>query len=78
MNGHWFCHHCNDIVFMKYEAPSGIVVHCPACGRCTAEFIPAKLTRAMINPAWFDAMRQVASGEVTAENAIAEMLAQTK
>lgn len=57
--GHWFCDHCDDVVFMTYERITLPNVACPVCGHLACNFIPAQLTRKMLPAEWFAAMRKV-------------------
>lgn len=56
--GHWFCDHCDDVVFMSYEAITQANVACPRCGHLACNFIPAPITRKMLPAEWFAAMRR--------------------
>jgi hypothetical protein len=56
--GHWFCDHCDDVVFMSYEAVTQTNVPCPRCSYPACNFIPEKITRAMLPAVWFAAMRR--------------------
>jgi len=56
--GHWFCDHCDDIVYMTYEAITQTNVACPVCGRLACNFVPAPITRKMLPSEWFEAMRR--------------------
>lgn len=56
--GHWFCDHCDDIVFMSYEDTNKSNVACPSCGFATANFVPNKLSRAVLPAEWFQRMRE--------------------
>lgn len=58
MRGHWFCDHCDDVVFMTYERKTSGPVPCPNCGRLEARFVPQALNRAVIAQEWFEAMRR--------------------
>ena len=62
--GHWFCDHCDDVVFMTYERTSRKDVPCPVCGYLACNFVPAKLSRKMLPADWFAEMhRRVAELE---------------
>lgn len=56
--GHWFCDNCDDVVFMAYERITAVNVPCPVCGHLACNFIPAKLSRAVLGAEWFSAMRK--------------------
>ena len=56
--GHWFCDHCDDIVFMTFERRTQTNVPCPVCGHLACNFIPAPITRRMLPAEWFAAMRR--------------------
>lgn len=60
--GHWFCNHCDDVVFMAYQRTAEKNVPCPDCGHLACEFVPEKLTRAQLGEKWFDAMKRAADG----------------
>ena len=60
IKGHWFCDHCDDVIFMAYERIDQRDVPCPACGRLACNFIPEKINRATLGAYWFDAMRRAA------------------
>lgn len=58
LSGHWFCNHCDDVVFMTYEnSTNDKNIPCPACGHLACEFVPNKLTRKQLGEKWFTAMR---------------------
>ena len=65
--GHWFCDHCDDVVFMSYENRDSKNVPCPSCGHLACNFIPAKLTRKMLPAEWFAEMRRVVAESETPE-----------
>lgn len=64
LKGHWFCDHCDDIVFMTYEQRTQRNVCCPVCGHLACNFVPATISRAILPAEWFDAMRRIV-GEAT-------------
>jgi hypothetical protein len=66
-NGHWFCDHCDDVVFMSYERTSSHDVPCPVCGHLSCNFIPARLSRKILPAEWFDEMRRIVSEAATPE-----------
>jgi len=57
--GHWFCDHCDDIVFMSFERWTQTNVPCPKCGRPECNFIPRTLSREILPAEWFNAMRKL-------------------
>jgi hypothetical protein len=63
--GHWFCDHCDDVVFMGYEKITETNVPCPRCGHLACNFVPQALSRKMLPAEWFAAMRR-AVDEATA------------
>lgn len=65
--GHWFCDHCDDIVFMSYERITSKNVPCPVCGHCACNFIPHKISRAVLAAHWFEAMREAVDAATTPE-----------
>ena len=65
IKGHWFCDHCDDIVFMSYEGITQKNVPCPRCGYLACNFIPETLSRKILPAEWFAAMRR-AVDEATA------------
>jgi hypothetical protein len=65
--GHWFCDHCDDIVFMSYERTDQTNVPCPRCGRLACNFIPRKLDRKTLPKDWFNAMRELVAANATPE-----------
>ena len=58
VKGHWFCDHCDDVVFMTYERVTATNVPCPVCGHLACNFVPASLGRRQIAAAWFSEMRR--------------------
>jgi hypothetical protein len=58
MKGHWFCNHCDDVVFMSYERTTAKNVPCPVCGHLACEFVPQTISRKMLPAEWFGAMRR--------------------
>lgn len=58
IKGHWFCDHCDDVVFMSYEAITRTNVPCPVCGHFACNFVPAQITRKVLPAEWFNAMRR--------------------
>ncbi len=66
-NGHWFCDHCDDVIFMTYERTSAKNVPCPVCGYLSANFVPARLSRKILPSEWFDAMRRAVDEAVNPE-----------
>jgi hypothetical protein len=63
--GHWFCDHCDDVVFLTYEKTNQKDVPCPSCGHLAANFIPSQITREILGHAWFDAMRRAVDEATT-------------
>ena len=57
--GHWFCDHCDDVVFMAYEDTTSRNVPCSSCGHLACNFVPAPLSRSRLPADWFDEMRRV-------------------
>jgi hypothetical protein len=58
MTGHWFCHHCDDVVFIHLRGFEGVTTLCPMCRRPTASWIihrPA--VSATLAQDWFSRMR---------------------
>jgi len=66
-NGHWFCDHCDDVVYMTYQRTSADNVPCPVCGWLACNFVPAKLSRRMLPAEWFAEMRRVVAEAATPE-----------
>ena len=66
-NGHWFCDHCDDVVFMTYEKTSARNAPCPVCGYLACNFVPAKLSRKVLPVDWFLEMHRVATEAATPE-----------
>ena len=66
-NGHWFCDHCDDVVFMTYQNTSAHNVPCPACGHLACNFVPARLSRKILPAEWFEEMRRIVSEAATPE-----------
>ena len=58
IKGHWFCDHCDDVVFMAYEAVTQKDVACPRCGQLTCNFVPRGISRKILPAEWFNAMRE--------------------
>lgn len=67
IKGHWFCDHCDDVVFMNYEAITQVNVCCPRCGHLACNFIPQKLGRSMLPAEWFNAMRRAVDDATSPE-----------
>jgi hypothetical protein len=67
LNGHWFCDHCDDIVFCSHERPCEGMIACPACGHIAAHFVPHKINRKVLGENWFENMRLVAAQQDTPE-----------
>jgi len=67
LKGHWFCDHCDDVVFMHYEKPTSKNVPCPCCSFPACNFIPHKLSRSQIAAHWFDEMRKAVDHAVNPE-----------
>jgi hypothetical protein len=65
--GHWFCDHCDDVVFLSYEHPEIKNIPCPDCGHLACNFIPAKISRKILGEWWFDHMRRMAEEKGTPE-----------
>jgi len=67
IHGHWFCDHCDDVVFMSYEKPTAKNVPCPVCSFPACNFVPEKLSRKVLPSEWFDAMRKAVDDAVNPE-----------
>jgi hypothetical protein len=65
IKGHWFCDHCDDVVFMSYENVCALNVPCPVCGHLACNFVPATLSRKRLPADWFDEMRRVVAAAET-------------
>jgi hypothetical protein len=65
--GHWFCDHCDDIIFMSYQKTDEKNVPCPNCGHLACHFVPAKLSREVLPQSWFDKMRDQVDRATTPE-----------
>ena len=65
IKGHWFCDHCDDVVYMAYERVTQTDLPCPSCGRSACNFVPSRITRATLGHAWFDAMRKSVDAATT-------------
>ena len=65
MNGHWFCLHCDDTVFLPTPRPGhdDKPVKCPDCHHKTASFVPGpgpkRVGRPVIPRASIDYARQM-------------------
>jgi hypothetical protein len=57
-HGHWFCDHCDDVVFLSYEKITSTNVPCPVCGYLACNFVPARITRNTLGEFWFAKMRE--------------------
>jgi hypothetical protein len=68
--GHWFCDHCDDIIFMSYQKPDMTNVFCPVCGRLSCHFVPTQLTRKMLGEKFFKALRDSIDAQTTPDLAI--------
>jgi hypothetical protein len=67
IKGHWFCDHCDDIVYMSYEAVTQKNVACPVCGHLACNFIPEKLSQKVLPAEWFAAMRRAVDAATNPE-----------
>ncbi len=67
IKGHWFCEHCDDVVFMSYERVTVKDVPCPVCAFPACNFVPEKLSRKMLPAEWFAAMRRKVDESVNPE-----------
>jgi hypothetical protein len=67
LKGHWFCDHCDDVVFMSYHFTSSANVPCPVCTHLACNFIPAKITRKILPEDWFREMHLVVAAAKTPE-----------
>jgi hypothetical protein len=67
MDGHWYCEHCEDVVYMSYERVNTSNVLCPRCGCFACNFIPVKLSLHKLAPSLFDEMRRVVAAAGTGE-----------
>jgi hypothetical protein len=67
LSGHWFCDHCDDVVFMSYERVTMRNVPCPVCGRLACNFIPRRISRKELGECWFASMRRVVDEATTPE-----------
>jgi hypothetical protein len=68
ISGHWFCDHCDDVVFMSYEAVTQNNVPCPVCGHLACNFVPNKISRRVLSASdWFAAMRKAVDEATTPE-----------
>jgi len=67
MDGHWYCEHCEDVVYMSYEKVYTSNVLCPRCGNFSCNFFPAKLSRKRLPADWFDEMRRLVAAAATPE-----------
>lgn len=65
--GHWFCDHCDDVVYMSYEATSQKNVSCPRCGYLACNFVPGTISRRILPEEWFARMREAAGVLATPE-----------
>jgi hypothetical protein len=66
--GHWFCDgKCDDIIFMSYERTAQKNVPCPRCGELSCNFVPRKLSRAVLPKDWFKAMHELVAANATPE-----------
>lgn len=65
--GHWFCNHCDDVVFMTYQRIEEKEVPCPVCGVRACEFVPDKINRKTLGEQWFTAMKEALSETNTPE-----------
>lgn len=65
--GHWFCDHCDDIIFMSFERTTQANVPCPVCGHLACNFVPAKLSRKILPTDWFNAMREAVDAATNPE-----------
>ena len=65
--GHWFCDHCDDVVFLSYERTEMKNIPCPDCGYLACNFVPAKIDRKVLGQWWFDHMKTVAAESATPE-----------
>jgi hypothetical protein len=65
--GHWFCEHCDDVVFMSYEKVWSKNVPCLVCGYLSCNFVPDKITRKVLSSEWFAAMRRAVDEATTPE-----------
>jgi len=63
--GHWFCDHCDDVVFMYYEKVTQTNIACPCCGHLACNFVPEKISRNMLPADWFKAMRKAVDEATT-------------
>lgn len=66
-SGHWFCEHCDDVVFMSYQRTEAKNVPCPSCGHLACNFVPARLSRKILPAEWFDEMRRVVAEAASSE-----------
>ena len=67
IKGHWFCDHCDDVVFMSYEGITQVNVPCPVCGHLACNFVLMKINRKTLGEYWFDAMRRRVAEAVNPE-----------
>lgn len=65
--GHWFCDHCDDVVFMAYESNiPGEMFACPVCGVKACHYVADKITRKQLGEKWFEKMKQsIADSDTT-------------